>query len=492
MMQTLVNSQTRIPPELMAAIERAESEIRRCTPGSVEFEKALADLRQLAAGPGAPAAQWLLGSFYLSRLWLPDGRQQAFHWLELATQSGVPPAIDRLANLYLRELGQARQPQKAVGLLQRLADAGFQAAAWDLAYLLDAIELESSELSTASAFARACALAYPPAYYSLGLRFALGQGVAKDPAFATALLRRAADAGYPDAADAAAELGLPAAHPQVSRWYAELKQNVEAARPLLNQLNQERLTLPPGLLPQIPLLEAQFAELRHPDLLIGTDGRLQVRAGGQPVARGACGDWQWLSQDPRVAEHRAFASREECAHLQYVSAASLVEPKEYTGDTVNGAFETLNFSGRAHSMGAMFSDTVVRVLEHRMATALGWDVNAIEPCSVIAYQPGQDYDWHADFFSDEQIKRNREEAHDPGGQRVITFLLCIHAPQAGGGTVYRHNGLTVKHELGKAAIHYNVTLDGKPDPHSLHCGSPVGGGEKWLLRTTLREHSRYS
>lgn len=490
-MQSFVNFPAQIAPELMAAIERAESEIKRHAVGSVESERALGDLERLAKGPGGPAAQWLLGSFYLPRLWLPEGRQKALHWLELAAQSGVPPAIDRLANLYLRDLGQSRQPQKAAELLQRLADAGFQGAAWDLAYLLDYGECKAPALSPATAFARACALAYPPAYYSLGLRFALGQGLASDPAFASALMRRAADAGYPDAANAAAELGLAEGHPQVSHWYAALKQNVEAARPLLNQLVQNRLTLPPGVLPQIPQLEAVFSQLGHPDLAIGADGRLHTRPGGQSYGLRSLGDWKWLSQDPRVAERAAFASREECAHLQYVSAASLAEPKEYTGDTVNGAFETLHFSGRAHNMGAMFSDTVVRLLEHRMAAALDWNIDAIEPCSVIAYQPGQDYDWHADFFSDEQMQRNREVAHDPGGQRVITFLLCIHAPEEGGGTVYRHKGLTVRHELGKAAIHYNVTADGKPDPHSLHCGLPVDGGEKWLLRTTLREHSRY-
>jgi len=487
-----MNLSAQISPEIMTAIERAEAEIKRHAPGSVESERALGDLQGLAAGPGGPAAQWLLGSFYLSRLWVPEGREKAFHWLELAAQSGVPPAIDRLANLCLRDIGQTRQPQKAADCLQRLANAGFQGAAWDLAYLLDYGDLQASALSPATAFARACALAYPPAYYSLGLRFALGQGVAADPAFATALLLRAADAGYPDAGNAAAELGMAAGDPQVSRWYVALKQNVEVARPLLNRLTQNSLTLPPGVLPQIPQLEAVFTQLGHPDLAIGADGRLHTRPGGQSYGLRSLGDWKWLSQDPRVAERAAFASREECAHLQYVSAPSLAEPKEYTGDTVNGAFETLHFSGRAHNMGAMFSDTVVRLLEHRMASELDWTMDAIEPCSVIAYQPGQDYDWHADFFSEEQMQSNLVAGHDSGGQRVITFLLCIHAPSAGGGTVYRHNGLTVRHELGKAAIHYNVTADGKPDPHSLHCGLPVDGGEKWLLRTTLREHPRYT
>ena len=80
---------------------------------------------------------------------------------------------------------------------------------------------------------------------------------------------------------------------------------------------------------------------------------------------------------------------------------------------------------------------------------------------------------------------------DLSGQRIATFLLCLEAAETGGGTAYPHAGLTVEYETGTAAMHFNVTPDGRADPHSLHRGLPVVRGEKWLLRTTLRERSRY-
>ncbi|MFN2334762.1 MAG: hypothetical protein ABR550_10100, partial [Wenzhouxiangellaceae bacterium] len=80
---------------------------------------------------------------------------------------------------------------------------------------------------------------------------------------------------------------------------------------------------------------------------------------------------------------------------------------------------------------------------------------------------------------------------DFGGQRVVTFLVCLQAADQGGATAYPRAGLEVAHRTGAAMMHYNVLVDGSPDDLSLHHGVPVLRGRKWLLRTTLRAHSRY-
>jgi prolyl 4-hydroxylase len=201
--------------------------------------------------------------------------------------------------------------------------------------------------------------------------------------------------------------------------------------------------------------------------------------------------WNWLSSDPRVGVCRGFATREECAHLRYLSAGELSDPAAYSRDTRNGAFETAHFKGRARLFGALHSDAVIRTLEARIARHAHCSIAAIEPCSVVVYAPGQSYETHVDFFSAEQLAANRARWNDLSGQRIATFLLCLEAAETGGGTAYPHAGLTVEYETGTAAMHFNVTPDGRADPHSLHRGLPVVRGEKWLLRTTLRERSRY-
>jgi prolyl 4-hydroxylase len=74
---------------------------------------------------------------------------------------------------------------------------------------------------------------------------------------------------------------------------------------------------------------------------------------------------------------------------------------------------------------------------------------------------------------------------------MVTFLICIVAPEQGGETLYDRTGTRISYQRRMAALHYNADEHGQADPLSLHSGTPVTAGEKWLLRTTLREFSRY-
>ena len=188
---------------------------------------------------------------------------------------------------------------------------------------------------------------------------------------------------------------------------------------------------------------------------------------------------------------RDFVSREECAHLIYNTVDALARPGQYTGKSINGLTESAQFTGRGRLLGALNSDTVVRTIEQRIAARTGFTVDRIEPCSIIAYEPGEEYQPHVDYFSAEQMERNRTDRMDFSGQRVATFLMCLQAPLLGGETVYESSGLSLHYESGMAALHYNVTPDGAPDRHSVHRGRPVQSGQKWLMRTTLRENSLY-
>jgi TPR repeat protein len=457
---------------------------------SAECQRGLNILRAAAEGCHGAAAQWLLGIYYIQTTALPGAHAEAAHWLERAATAGVAPAIDRLANLYLRGLGVPYSRANALNLLQGLADIGFQRAAWDVGYLLSQ---DNGDAAAATAFARACALAYPPAYYSLGLRFALGAGVTHDAGFARALLLRANDVGYPDALAAADELA-PQNECSLSAqsWYELLKQNHAAAKPTLQQLLQDGLTIDFSLKPLIAKVESYFAALGHPQFYRNAVGRLEVKAGGGTSVKTAALHWEQLAQRPRVAVSRNFATREECAHLIYIAAGALAQPEQYTGKTLSGLTENSHFTGRGCPLGALSSDAVVRTIEQRIAQHSGHTVDTIEPCSIIAYEPGEEYHPHVDFFGFEQIEHNRKVLKDFSGQRVATFLLCLKAPDAGGETVYDHCGLSITYQTGMATLHFNVTSTGAPDARSLHHGRPVKLGQKWLMRTTLRENSLYN
>lgn len=461
--------------------------------GSAECERGLELLRQAAQGSQAPAAQWLLGGFYLQNLSLPDGMAQARRWMGLAAAAGVGPALDRMANMHLRGIGGAFDPKSALDLVQRLADAGFQRAAWEVGYLKSTLDELADSAGAVTAFARACALGFPPAFYSLGLRFALGAGVEADPAFARALLLRAADANFPDALAAADELA-PAerAGEKAGQWHAGLRESHARAGELLQQLGGAGMIIPDRRDPAVDRLEAHFAGLGHPAVKIAEDGRLAVASDSSERLRARPSAWNWLCERPRVATSDAFVSREERAQIMSMVSGALMEPEKYTADDAHGAAENQFFTGKGMAFGALTTDVMVRCIERRIAESTGWELHAVEPSSVISYKPGQEYRTHVDYFAEPEIAENRAKLRDYGGQRVVTFLICLQAAEEGGETYYPRVDLKVPHRAGTAALHYNTLPDGRPDELSLHHGLPVRRGEKWLLRTTLRANSRYA
>ncbi len=456
-----------------------------------EHQRGLELMRAQADGPLARQACWFLGAYHLQVTTWPDAHAQAAHWLQRAAEAGVAPAIDRLATLHLQGLGVAFDPTRALALQRHLADAGFQQAAWESAYLLDQFGDDAAMAS--AGFARACALGYPPAYYSLGLRMALADGSLRDPAFARALLLRAADARFADAREAADAL-VPESEcgPSAAEWQHRLKANLDAVRPLLQQLRPTDAPLgSASLRPEVVQLEAHLAALGHPALARGEGGRLDVDPRACARLRARPEPLQWLTQQPRIAVGRGFASREECAHLIHKVAPSLRRPDAYVKrDSGNDASESAQFDGQGHPPGALHADAVVRLIEHRIVAAAGWNMAALEPHSVIRYQPGEQYLPHVDSFTAEQLARNRARG-DLGGQRAVTFLLCLRAPEEGGETFFHHPQRAVAGQLGQALLHYNAVPDGGQDVQSLHSGRPVIRGEKWMWRSTLREHPLY-
>lgn len=474
-----------------AAIALANRLLAEHPPGSSRHAQGVSMLESAAEGTRAAEAQWLLGAYYLQVSTLGGSHARARAWLDKAAANGVPPAIDRLADLALSGLAGSGSISEARALQQSLADQGYQRAAWEAAYLL-AQDTTVDGVEIATAFLRACALGYPPAYYSLGLRFALGDGVDRDPALGWALLRRAADGGFADAEAAAQDLCAGAeSQDEARRLHVAFKANLADAHPLLGQLRPGIAGAGKAPHPLIRRLESHLAGVKHPAIALDGEGRLRVRANAAARHR-TNEEWMWLSESPRIGVCRDFATREECAHLINKVAAALRPASEYRrGNSANEDAELQSFSGRGHPVGALHTDSVTRVLERKVSAMTAWPMQRLEPCSIVCYQEGEEYKPHVDYFTDEQMLTNRGARRDYGGQRTATFLLYLRAPEAGGETAYLAPGIDVAGERGMAVIHYNVMPDGRQDDASLHAGKPILQGEKWLWRSTLREHSLY-
>ena len=72
-----------------------------------------------------------------------------------------------------------------------------------------------------------------------------------------------------------------------------------------------------------------------------------------------------------------------------------------------------------------------------------------------------------------------------GGQRVATLVIYLNNPEAGGGTSFPDVGVEVAPRRGNAVFFSYAAPD--PSTKSLHGGSPVVRGEKWIATKWLRE-----
>jgi len=463
----------------------AAQALSRAPAASEVRHRALSMLREAAGGRLAVSAQWILGCFYLQHLSLPDSPDQARHWLNLAAAAGHAQAVDRLANLYLRGPGSGRDPERALDLLEKLAEAGFKRANWEVGYLKSTLDEIIDPVGAATAFARAAALGYGPAFYSLGLRFANGAGVDADPAFARALLLWADRCGVADSRAAADALKpSEAISALASEWLSVLERNYAAGEQLRRQQIAPGNSIAHSRPAILDRIERHFADLGHPALKF-QNGRLVAAGQSDTPYRARPEPMQWIDSQPRVARIHNFITREECAQVTSMISGALVAPEHYTGGAANST-ENVFFNGTGMYFSPLTTDVMVRAIEYRIAQMTGLDMQGFEPSSIIGYAPGQEYQPHVDYFNEQELATVAKSSISIGGQRIVTFLICLQAPESGGETLYPKADLKVGHARHDAMLHYNTLPDGRPDEMSLHHGLPIDRGRKLILRTAIR------
>jgi len=186
-------------------------------------------------------------------------------------------------------------------------------------------------------------------------------------------------------------------------------------------------------------------------------------------------------QHPRVVMFGGLLSDEECDGL--IAAAGERLARSLTVETKTGG-ETLN---QDRTSDGMFfergENEIVRRVEARIARLLNWPVEFGEGLQVLRYRPGAQYRPHYDYF--DPAEPGTPTILRRGGQRLGTLLMYLQAPEAGGGTIFPDVGLEVAPSRGSGLF---FGYD-RPDPgtRSLHGGSPVLAGEKWVATKWLRE-----
>lgn len=185
-------------------------------------------------------------------------------------------------------------------------------------------------------------------------------------------------------------------------------------------------------------------------------------------------------KDPQVIVFGDVLSHDECDAL--MEAARPQMKRSGVIDTKNGG-EQIDESRTSNGMFFVKHNPIVEKLEARIAKITGWPENKGENLQVLQYRPGAEYKPHYDYFNEEYIES--QKTIRSGGQRVATFLIYLNDPISGGGTIFPDINFEVMPKKGNG-VFFTYPVPDKSSK-SLHGGSPVIEGEKWVATKWLRE-----
>ncbi len=121
----------------------------------------------------------------------------------------------------------------------------------------------------------------------------------------------------------------------------------------------------------------------------------------------------------------------------------------------------------------------------RISALTGIEPALGEPLQGQRYLVGQEFKAHTDFF--EPNGPDFATYCSVAGQRTWTAMIYLNAPDEGGATAFPHLKAEVKPETGAILIWNNLDATGKPNPWTLHHGTKVVRGAKYVITKWFRE-----
>ena len=185
---------------------------------------------------------------------------------------------------------------------------------------------------------------------------------------------------------------------------------------------------------------------------------------------------------PRIVLFGNLLSDAECDAL-IAQSRNRLKPST----VVNAASGSYDRHEARTSFGASFrrgENDLLQRIEHRISSLLSIPVSHGEPIQVLNYAPGAEYKPHFDYFDPKEP--GNERILQMGGQRFATLVMYLNDVEAGGSTVFPEIGLDVLPRKGNAIFFSYANPAGDLDKLSLHGGSPVAAGEKWIATKWLR------
>jgi len=185
-------------------------------------------------------------------------------------------------------------------------------------------------------------------------------------------------------------------------------------------------------------------------------------------------------KSPNAAVYEDFLSEVECALLIWMAQDRLKRSTVVNNEN-GGAYVDQNRTshGMAFTVG---ENSLIKHIEEKISKITGFPVENGEGIQILRYQVGQEYKPHFDYFDPERPG----VADQVENNRVCTFLMYLNTPKGGGATIFPDAGIEVAAKQGNALMFSYPTAT--PETKTLHGGTPVTQGEKWIATKWIRRN----
>ena len=177
-----------------------------------------------------------------------------------------------------------------------------------------------------------------------------------------------------------------------------------------------------------------------------------------------------LSKEPLIVVLENFLSDGECESLINLSKERLTRSK--VGVT--------HIENEMRTSSGMFFDEseneMVKKIEKRASKIMSIPIEHAENLQILHYKIGQEYKPHFDFFASSSVMNNR----------ISTIIMYLNDVEEGGETFFPLLNISITPKKGTAVYFEYFYNDPELNNLTLHCGSSVKRGEKWVATQWMR------
>ncbi|QET05921.1 2-oxoglutarate-dependent dioxygenase [Cupriavidus pauculus] len=188
-------------------------------------------------------------------------------------------------------------------------------------------------------------------------------------------------------------------------------------------------------------------------------------------------------EKPLIAVLEGVLSGDECEAL-----VAMARPRLTPSTTVDPSTGFDMVSGNRTSEGMFFrleENPLVARIDRRISALMGMPVENGEGLQVLRYAEGARSAPHFDFLMPSNAANQASIARS--GQRVSTLVIYLNDVAGGGDTVFPEVGFGVVPRRGNAVYFEYCDARNQLDARTLHAGSQVTAGEKWVVTKWMRQ-----